>query len=140
MKECIIVRHGHDVVGQLSSVGKKQIEALVPKLKPYINGKRVRMICSRENRAHDSGKILAENFNVPLELNGELNPPTRYNLGWAEHYGGGVDVLIIIAHHDTCRYLPEDYAKKFQLRDFGTLDNGQACVVDFETKKLTRIP
>ncbi len=140
MKTIIIVRHGSDIFGRLSDCGDQQIRALAPKLKQFVEGKSARIHSSQEERAIKSAKILGEVLSVPLRLDGGLNTPTQYGFGAAEFYGKDIDTFIIVAHHDTCEYLPEEYAKRFQDTSWhGVLGNGEACVIDLDQKKVIRV-
>lgn len=147
MKKLVIVRHGEDdYVGKLSDNGREQMALLAKALASFINkDDRVFVVTSGEERSDSSGEILVQNLNkgvveqtVRNEADGALAPPTHFGVESVTELGKGVDVLIVVAHHDTCSYLPDEYMKKFGWRGSARMIyNGAAYVVDFEEKRLT---
>jgi len=134
MKYLVVVRHGHDRIGdELTQYGRHAIENLAKHLKQYAQGE-IFIVSSQKNRAIASAEIIKQELGGGIQPLGSLNPPEWKFVKYVEEYGKEYDTVVVVCHLDMARTLPSDFAKEVLEKTLPKipLDYAEACVLNVE--------
>ncbi len=146
----IIVRHGDYEVrsGKLSLIGIAQIEVLAGKLRPHVEGRRVRMLVSTATRAEQSAEILKKELDISdVELHGTLSSEEDRIDGVKafelvdERSADDIEVLIVVTHLEYADVLPRMFAEQKLGWNVGRpeVGKGRACVLFLNIRELLSV-
>ncbi len=146
MNMLILVRHGsYDYnTKRLDKIGEKQMYGLANNIKKIIVGKTVVLVSSSASMAVDSAEIISQMLNLSYEKDGKFLSDSQFqeNLPLAykkiQELGKEHEVVIVVTHHEYCKYLPQFILlKKFKRYTCYTVTEcGRAVILSFNRKSI----
>jgi phosphohistidine phosphatase SixA len=147
MKRVVILRHGEDRHQHLTESGRAGISSRAASLKETLAGMTVVVLSSPADWAMESGKIIAETCNAPLDrsdLLGEDANPHFLTREFDEMLAGrSEDAVVLITHavwvEDWTEYLAERIASRGVTEMSASSRHGQGWLLDLEQRTVTKL-
>ena len=152
LKQLIIVRHGDHEFGNLSELGKKQIQDTTEKILAHLVPGKILLFSSYELRAKQSAEIIKSLINSSLGLDVTyetyvwLGPSDGYRKhAVLNHVNVHIDeseVIIFVTHLECAEFFPTYFAKEVFNNDtipIQPVKMGDAIIFDCENVKVIKL-
>lgn len=149
MKLFVLCRHGSCENGHMDSLGEHQFKFLADRLRPRVQGLKVRVVGSTAPRASECTDVLVRELALTDRHDDSIlwcdnHHPWDYDRATQllVEQSQDVDVLIVVTHWEYTDTLPYRYACAMFSASVSSkeLDKGHACVLNCEDHSISYIP